>query len=307
MNTSLSAPPSVTIIIRTKNSAHTIDQALTSIAAQRFEDFELLVIDSGSTDETLEIVDQFDHRLITIAAEDYFPGPVLNRGAAQARGHLLVFWNSDVVALGPQCLGELLAPFADPEVVASFARQLPRPDAHPWVRRDYAASFPDQPQAPPWIPLSLPLAAMRRATWTQRPFYDDAWASEDSEWGHWARSQGYKIQYCPTAEVMHSHNYTLHQLYGRRYVEGEADAFIKSQKARRRTYLKRYLSSVGRDIFYSLRDAEILSALWSPLGRAVYHGAHFLGYRHGYRRRQQGIKDRRQGQRVALDHHPSAR
>lgn len=302
MNT---ATPSVTIIMRSKNSADTIDQALTSLAAQEFQDFELLVIDSGSTDDTLEIVQRFEHRLLTVAPEDYFPGPVLNAGANAANGDLLVFWNSDVVALRPDCLSLLVAPFQSPQVVASFARQLPRPHASTWVRRDYAASFPDSPTPPPWLPLSLPLAAMRRSTWQRRPFYQDAWASEDSEWGHWARRQGLHIAYCPEATVMHSHNYTLRQLFGRRYVEGEADAFILSTPPRLSEYLHRYLRSLGSDLLYHLAHRKFRDLLWSPIGRAVFHGAHFQGRRHGYLRRRQQNPDSLQGQQIALKYHPS--
>ena len=222
----MTAVPRASVIMRSKNAEGVIAQALAALFSQDFTDFELLVVDSGSTDGTLDIVRQYPCRLLQIEPLAYYPGAVLNNAIEQTRAELVVFQNSDAVPLIPQALGRLLAAFDDPQVDAAFARQLPRPGADPWVQRDYAASFPPGGPAPPWVTLSLPLAAMRKSAWRLHPFYTDAWASEDTEWGHWASQNGRVIRYVPEALVMHSHNYTLRQLYGRRFVEGEADAFI---------------------------------------------------------------------------------
>lgn len=293
--------PRATVIMRTKDSESTVLQALTGLFAQTFRDFELLVVDSGSTDATLSIVERFPHRLTRIAPNDYFPGKVLNQAAREAHGELLVFWNSDVVPLDARALETLVAAFDDSSVAAAFARQLPRPEADAWVRRDYAISFPEDGPAPPWITLSLPLAAMRKSAWARRPFYSDAWASEDSEWGHWARRNGLTVAYVPGARVMHSHNYTLRQLYGRRYVEGEADAFIFGERASLARLARGYLASVLADWRYAARAGPLAELPMSPVRRAVYHWAHYQGWRHGDRRRLQGDRDLRHGQQVVLE------
>ena len=216
----------VSVIMRTKNSDWVIGDTLEGLFSQDFTDFELLVVDSGSTDNTLDLVRKYPARIVEIEAKAYFPGAVLNDAIARTESDIVVFLNSDSIPQHPEALRRLLAAFDDPKVQAAYARQIPRPEANAWVRRDYAQSFPPEGPGPPWITLSLPLAAMRRSLWETRPFYTDAWASEDTEWGNWAQSQGHKIAYVPDAVVMHSHNYTLRQIYGRRFVEGEADAFI---------------------------------------------------------------------------------
>ena len=191
------ATPRVSVIMRTKNADWVVGQALAALSSQTFTDFELIVVDSGSTDRTLDIVRHYPCDLVEISADDYFPGPVLNMAIERAAGEIIVFQNSDVVQLDAGCLGRLVAAFDDDEVQAAFARQVPRPEAHAWVRRDYAQSFPANGMAPPWMTFSLPFAAMRRSIWRERPFYTDAWASEDSEWGHWGRSNGHRIEYVP--------------------------------------------------------------------------------------------------------------
>lgn len=295
-----SKPPTVSIIMRSKDADWVIHQALASLFSQHYDDFELIVIDSGSTDRTLEYVKQYPCRLREIPAEDYYPGPVLNMGAEMARGEILVFQNSDVVLLEPDSLGKLLAAFDDPEVDAAFARQLPRPEAATWVRRDYANSFPASGEAPPWLPYSLPLAAMRRSAWEAHNFYRTAWGSEDTEWGAWARRAGRTVQYVADSLVMHSHNYTLRQLYGRNFIEGEADAFIYERSTSLVRGLARAFRATLRDWVWQLREGDLAELHLTPARRLVGEWAYYKGHRHGEARRNEGNQDASFGQRAVL-------
>ena len=100
----------VSIIMRSKNSDWVIDRALAALISQTFTDFELTVVDSGSTDRTLEIVRNYPCRLIQIEAKSYFPGAVLNSAIENTSGELIVFQNSDAV---PLCQLAILNHFAD--------------------------------------------------------------------------------------------------------------------------------------------------------------------------------------------------
>lgn len=299
--------PRVTVILRCKNSESEIGVALSALFSQDFRDFELLVVDSGSTDRTLQIVARWPHRLIRIAPEDYVPGPVLNRACSEAPGEILVFQNSDCAPLHPGVLGRLVAAFDDPAVMAAFCRQVPRPEAWPWVRREYRLAFPEAPAAPPWLPYSLPFAAMRRTAWEQQPFYQEAWGSEDTAWGCRARARGWVIRYLPDCPVMHSHNYTLRQLYGRRFIEGEADAFILDQMPSPARLALRAVAETLRDWREDLREGDLGDLVQAPVRRIVDAWAYGRGSRHGLRRRRQGDPDVRHGQRIVLLRHPSRR
>lgn len=295
--------PRVSVIMRSKNSGEIIGQALAGLYSQSFQDFELLVVDSGSRDNTLAIVERYPARLMHIPAGSYFPGIVLNQACRQARGELLVFQNSDVVPLGPDCLGRLVAAFDDEQIEAAFARQAPRPEAHTWVRRDYAASFPERGEAPQWLPFSLPLAAMRRSAWKHQPFYDSAWASEDTAWGEAARRRGATIRYVPEATVMHSHNYTLRQIYGRKFVEGEADAFIYGGRASCLGATCRLLGALANDVRCHARAGDWRGLLAAPARRIVAQWAHLRGRRLGEQRRDRGDTNTQVGQQVILARH----
>lgn len=301
----MKSKPRVSVIMRTRNSDWVVGQALKGLYSQGFQDFELLVVDSGSTDRTVDIVTRYPCRTIQIPASDYVPGTVLNMAIEAAHGDILVFQNSDVVPLHGRVLASLLAPLDDPEVAATFARQVPRPEAHLWVRRDYAASFPKVGPAPQWISLSLPLAAIRRSALQLHPFYEDAWASEDTEWGCWARDHGLRVEYVPEAVVMHSHNYTLREIYGRRFVEGEADAFIKGQGPNFPRALARFVRSCLSDLSWHLTAKQLLSLPMIPIRRAVFHFAHHRGLTFGANRQARGDWDIKKGQQVALSRYKS--
>lgn len=304
----MSTPPRVAVIMRSKNSDQVINQALAGLAAQEFTDYELLVVDSGSTDRTLEIVAQYPARLKQIAPSDYIPGKVLNEAIASTDAEIVVFQNSDVAPLNTRALSELVAAFDAPDVVAAFARQTPRLEADTWVRRDYAVSFPARGEAPPWITLSLPFAAMRRSAWEARHFYGGAWGSEDTEWGCRARADGQRIAYVPSSIVMHSHNYTPRQLYGRRFIEGEADAFIYAgARWSLRKAWGRFVAGILRDAAAHVSARDIRGLVETPARRAADALGYHRGRMHGQRRLQTGDRDTGLGQRVVLERHDSAR
>lgn len=288
--------PEVSVIMRSRNSDWVIAQALAGLFSQNFKKFELIIVDSGSKDKTLEIVKQYPHKLIEIEPGDYYPGAVLNMAIENAEADLIVFQNSDAVPLCPYTLERLVAAFDDSEVQAALTRQLPRPEAFGWVIRDYAQSFPDADETPPWITLSLPMAAMRKSAWKKHKFYTDAWASEDTEWGHWAKENGMKIKYVKNAIVMHSHNYTLKQIYGRKFVEGEADAFIFGSRDSFFKMIKRTVTSTIKDFFQYLRAGDIFGLPSVPVRRAVYSWACFKGQKLGEERIRTGDTDTSKGQ-----------
>jgi rhamnosyltransferase len=299
--------PKTTVVLRCKNNAWVIDRMLAALFSQTYQDFELLVVDSGSTDSTLETVEQYPHRLIEVAPEDYVPGTVLNQAISQTDTPVVLFVNADCVLATPESLGHLVAAFDDPEVMAAFGRQVVRPEADTWVRRDYEQSFPEKGEAPPWITLSLPVAGMRRSAWEQQAFYTDAWGSEDSHWGVRARERGWKIAYVPDAVAMHSHNYTLKQLYGRRFIEGEADSFIYGGGDTIPKLVGRTVMDIVRDIPGMLRAHDASGLAWVLPRRAVCQWGYYVGRQHGARRQAEGSRDVKHGQQVVLARHESIR
>jgi rhamnosyltransferase len=100
---------------------------------------------------------------------------------------------------------------------------------------------------------------------------------------------------------MHSHNYTLRQIYGRRFIEGEADAFIYGRQTSVPRAAVGLISSCVRDAIAHGRHRDLRGLLASPARRSVYHWAYFRGRRHGERRIRSNDSDTSTGQKVVLD------
>lgn len=79
----------------TYNHAPFIDQAITSALAQTWQDFELIVVDDGSSDATGEIVGRFGDRVYYIYQQNRGQGGARNRGIAEACGDFICFLDDD--------------------------------------------------------------------------------------------------------------------------------------------------------------------------------------------------------------------
>jgi glycosyltransferase involved in cell wall biosynthesis len=92
------ARPRVTVLTATHNAAAFIEATLTSALAQTFQDFEIVVIDDGSEDDTRAVVErvmQSDARIRLIHQENRGPSATRNRGIGEARGTMIAFLDHD--------------------------------------------------------------------------------------------------------------------------------------------------------------------------------------------------------------------
>lgn len=217
----------VSVLVRCRNDAAFLVRTLDALAAQECPfAHEVLVCDDGSTDGTDEILRaRTEVRLVARPAGAYRPGRTLNALVRAARGEIVVFNNADAVPRDRQWLANLVAPLVDGSADATFANQLPRPDATPLVRKDSERAFGDGSVSARWPRFfSLASSAARRDDLLAHPFDEDLLYSEDVEWAN--RRADFRRRYVPTARVEHSHNYTSAQLARRFYGEGYAEAQI---------------------------------------------------------------------------------
>lgn len=127
--------PQISVILPAHNRAHCIGQAIDSVLAQRFADFELIIVDDGSSDATLEVARGYDDPRVKVMAlgRNCGSNAARNAGIRAASAPLLAFLDSDDAYL-PHKLGVVVAEFARrPELgvlVDSYLVQFPddRPD-----------------------------------------------------------------------------------------------------------------------------------------------------------------------------------
>src|SRR2546426_9850584 len=121
----------VSIVLPTRNGAVTLPAVLDAIARQRVDfPFEIIAIDSASTDGTADLLHSRVDRLISISADAFDHGLTRNLGIEQATGDLVVLLVQDAPPASDSWLAALTAPLiADDRVAGADARPLPRPDA----------------------------------------------------------------------------------------------------------------------------------------------------------------------------------
>jgi rhamnosyltransferase len=213
-----------------KNGGDDLVRCLERIAAQRVDDaVEVVVIDSGSTDDSVAVSRRHGATVLEIPALEFDHGATRNRAAGVARGELLVFTSQDAYAERDDWLARLTAPLADERVAGVYGRQLPHHHATPPERYFldflYGPRSRTQSLAQGGVSMETTLfsnvnAAMRRALFVRYPFAEDMIMSEDQEWSRRVLLDGYELRYVAEAPVRHSHDYTLKAAFRRFFDSG---------------------------------------------------------------------------------------
>jgi rhamnosyltransferase len=274
------APKAVSVIMRSFNEAWAIGASIRQLFAQDFPgEIELIVMDSGSTDATLEIIrDAKPAKLIQIPPGTYVPGVVLNQGAREASHDWLVYLNADATPVGNHWLTELLAPcLAHPGLGAAFSRQIPRPDCRAVFAHDYDRCFGPARQSAGWDHFfSMVSCATHRSVLDRHPIREDLQYAEDDEWTRRLVQHGLKILYAGNSVVMHSHNYSLRQSYKRAFGDALAMAAAGTTQPPAH-FLLGWFADSWRDARWCLRQHRICGL---PQAAAI-RLAQRLGRRHG--------------------------
>ena len=228
--------PIATVSILTYNGEDYLERILSQLRLQEVDgEFEVLVIDSGSTDSTLEIVRRFPEvRLHEIPNEEFGHGRTRNLAARLARGEFVAYLTHDAVPTTSRWLAELIAPFAiDQRIVAVMGKQVPRPGCFPLLKYEIRGMFagfgPDFGTSVFYKDPSMTdegvlsaigfysdvNSAARREFLTDVIPYRDVRYAEDQLFGRDLVEAGYRKAYAPRAAVEHSNDLTLDE-YGRR-------------------------------------------------------------------------------------------
>ena len=176
-----------------------------------------------------------DVRVIHISKEEFDHGNTRNLGMRETTGDVVVFMTQDALPADGSMMEELLAPFADPRVGASYARQLPREDCSFLERYTRSFNYPPvgavksredlQQLGIKTFFCSNVCAAWRRSIWEQMGGFETKTIfNEDMILAGREIQAGYKIAYAAGAKVYHSHNYTGRQQFHRNFDLGVSQA-----------------------------------------------------------------------------------
>jgi rhamnosyltransferase len=279
--------PYASVIIPTKNATDKFNTVLAAIFNNKPNfDFEVIVVDSGSTDNTKNIIAKFPVRLIEIAPTSFTHGGARNLGSSAARGEALVFITQDAVPEGEHWLTNLTESFQDTRVAGVYGRQIPYPDSSYYEKFFLSYLYPQDRRVKEGVrPKNCSLqdiffsnvnSAIRKSDWQGNNFREDIIMSEDQYWAKAVLGKGRRLVYEPKAAVYHSHYYSTPEIIKRNFDSGMSLRGLINP-------------SIGSSIGYEL------SYLWQGvcfLGRrrlcrdlcffAFYEGARALGFSLGF-------------------------
>jgi rhamnosyltransferase len=222
----------ISILIPTLNASNLLPELLVSLNRQTIKDKEIIIIDSSSTDNTVEIAESYDVQVIGIERKDFDHGGTRNLAASRARGETLVYITQDAEPASDHSLENLLRPFSeDRQVAAIFGRQLPRLDASPLSAHLRLFNYPDSSYVRcredrskygfKTIFLSNSYSAYRKSALEKiGGFKENLIFGEDSHAAARLLCAGHKLAYRADAMVYHSHNYSSSQDFKRYFDMG---------------------------------------------------------------------------------------
>jgi rhamnosyltransferase len=229
----------VSVAIPTKNGGARFGECLAAIRAQILDrPYEIVVIDSGSTDSTLRYCREFGVRLLEIDPASFNHGLTRNQAIAAAEGEYVALLTHDAVPLGTDWLQRLVDALDEtPGAAGAYGQQVMRADVTPyqrWRLEQWAATrqarvvqqIADGAAFERLTPLEkLALVAfddvnscIRRRVWETIPFARVEFG-EDIDWGLRVLRAGHAIVYEPRARVEHSHNDSIWRDFKRVYAD----------------------------------------------------------------------------------------
>ena len=285
----------ISIVIPVKNGGSDLVRCLEKIASQRIDDsFEVIVVDSGSTDGSADLARTRGARVHSIPPQEFGHGRTRNLGAELARGDVLVFTSQDAYPASTTWLQALVRPLSERKLVAGvYGRQLPHHDARPPEQYFLTFLYGGEPRVQRLKDGKEPSfeetlfsnvnSAIPRTVWHQFRFADDIVMSEDQEWSRRVLRAGYELVYEPAAAVHHSHRYTVAQAFRRFFDSGvSADRSYAAGDEGSRALRRAGLRYAQDEIAWLWRTGQ---RHWIPYS-AVYEAAKFAGLQLGRRHRQ---------------------
>jgi rhamnosyltransferase len=273
----------VSIIILTKNAGEGFATLLQRLSSQKFEgNYEIIVIDSGSTDSTSEIARSYPVKFISIKPEEFHHGSTRNFGAEQATGTVLVYITQDALPLDDDWLHKLTDDFGDAQVAMVVGRQIPWQTTKPPEKFFYSYYFPEHrievvSGASDYYRDNMFISnvdsAIRTDVWKQFRFAEDIVLAEDKEFARRILPAGWKIVYRPDAVVYHAHDFSLRSIFRRSVDAGTA--------LKQKVNVPRSKNWVTNRFGYFVKEARYIMAnngwwKWLPYS-AAYESSKLLG------------------------------
>lgn len=266
------------VIIRTYNEEKYLDQLLSAVNRQKCDlvDLEIVVVDSGSTDNTLKIAESHGCRITHIKKEDFTFGHSLNMGCEFANGDFLLFVSGHCIPVDEDWLDNLCEPLIEGIASYAYGRQQGKDTTKYSEYRHFDKWFPEYSKLPQeGYFCNNANAAVTREAWMEFKFDEELSGLEDMHLAQKLVEKGDGIGYAANASVYHIHDETWRQVRIR--YEREAYALHQIMPQMHFSFgdfCRYFLSSVFSDFGAAIRE-KVFLAKWAEI--ILFRYNHYWG------------------------------
>jgi rhamnosyltransferase len=317
----------ITVFVPSYNGADYIGACIDAILGQQLPNgygLELLIIDSGSRDNSMEIIKSYGDKVnfSEIPNSEFSHGGTRDKAARMAKGEFVLFLSQDATPLHDRWLINMIEPFfLSPQIGCVYGRQRPRPNAAATIKREVATVFgslgsPDTVVVSRWKSLvdghtenpsndffsDVNSASRRELLVGKIPFRHIAY-SEDQALAQDMQAHGYLKAYSPKGEVWHSNEYTAKQYFHRKFDEfiGLHDSTGYKLVASKRSLLLGWIRPTLHDWKFIRHDGEYSSKskiVWTieaPFFNIAAKAGQYMAAKHAHdktRNKQLSLEER---------------
>lgn len=207
----------ISIIIRTYNEEEYIERLLISINKQKINtNYELIIVDSESTDNTVKICKKYNTKIITIKKEDFTFGKSLNLGIKNSKGDVCVFISGHCIPYNEYWLDELVKPLKIKNVGLCYGKQIGNNRTKISEHVIFKKWFPNN---------NLGIqnnsfcnnanCSIKKEIWNKTKYDEHVTGLEDIVFGNEIMKRGWKLYYNYNSIVYHIHNETYKKIRNR--------------------------------------------------------------------------------------------
>jgi glycosyltransferase involved in cell wall biosynthesis len=279
--------PVCSLIIRSYNEQKHIRRLLEGVKRQTiFEQVEVILVDSGSNDDTVVIAREYGVKVINIRPEEFSFGRALNRGCMAAQGEYLLFASAHVYPLYTDWIERMVAPFHDKNVALVYGRQVGcevSKYSEQQLFNKWFPSFSNYDQAISFC--NNANCVVRRELWEQQPYDESLTGLEDLAWASQIKAKSYKIAYEALAPIVHVHEETPSRIKNRYRREAIALKIIyPNEKFSFFNFIRLTIANIFSDSFHAIHDKSFTSNFFSII---MFRYMQFWGTYLGYNQKNQ--------------------
>lgn len=270
------------VVIRSLNEEAHIGRLLTGLRHQTRTPDQVVVVDSGSSDSTVEIAERFGADVRHIEPSAFSFGRSLNQGVAACEAEVVVIASAHVFPIFESWIERLTDPLIEDDRVAlTYGRQV----------GDRTSKFSEVRLMERWFPETSDLdqshpfannanAAIRKTVWETQQYNEELTGLEDMDWAKRSLERGLKVAYVAEAPVVHVHSETWRRLRNRYRREAIAHRRVfNDQRMSPWEAVGLALRNTGADYLAAIRDGVLASNLWEI---PAFHAAQFIGAYQGF-------------------------